>query len=587
MGSGACMTMTLPFSLAQHRSLVAAKPGFEKPLSMYINWAAYDELSDDVMLDEELAIRQLNEAIRLKGLGVQLDYYLMDAFWFDADGGYRKWRKESWPRGGKAWVKKCKDHDIKPGLWISTNWMVAGGNDYKFLNVIPEWKDSVSVSGKSLSLFEGGYLPHLLKSLDMHAKNGVKAFKFDFADFGAVTSASADKFSAEEIREKNETALIKGLTAFREEHPDVILMAYNGYGGQYNNTYEPFRKTVDQKWLQVFDSLYCGDPRLSDVPTFNFWRSKDIYTDHMVRNYLYNDIPYQRIDNSSFMIGTTGTCYFRGKSAWRGMLILSVARGGYLNTYYGNLDLLSDEEGKWFAKVQKLFYGLQEKGNFITIGSLPGEAEVYGYAYQTDAGNVRVLVNPAQEFSDFPLLEDESYSLLFYDAGFEAKVANGAIRLGPEQLVVIGSGEYARPEYDLGVGDYIDIPEKIEPVQLAVKQKTGNKLTATFTPENENVYRFIFQIFTSAGTPKRLSGGSPPDGIKLDELLTIEATQSQKPLKLDFEYDKAIWSGLSWACAEIKPGTFEQGVPVDLAFKAVAEEDLNISADVYQVSYRS
>jgi hypothetical protein len=587
MGSGACMAFALPLMSAKDSPFVAAQPGFRKPLSMYINWAAYDELSDDVMLNEELAMKQLDEMIRLKKSGLQLDYYLMDAFWFEAEGGYRQWRKESWPNGGDAWLEKCNNHDIKPGLWISTNWMVAGGNDYQFLKVIPEWEDSLSVSGKSLCLFEGGYLPHLLDSLDMHARNGIKAFKFDFADFTAVTAASAGKLSEEEIHEKNETALIEGFSEFRKNHPDVILMAYNGYGGQYNNTYEPFKKTVDEKWLQVFDSLYCGDPRLSDVPTYNFWRSKDIYTDHMVSNYLYNDIPYRRIDNCGFMIGTTGTCYFRGKKAWKGMLILSAARGGYLNTYYGNLDLLTDEEGKWFAKVQDLFYSLQAKGDFSTVGGLPGDGDVYGYSYHTKDGNVSVLVNPSQQFSDYSLPEDLKYSLLFHDAGYTAKLANGTISLGPEQLVVIGSGEYAKPKYELGTGDYNNIPDKIEPIKLAVRQKTGNELTATFMPEEESAYRFIFQIFTPDGSPKRLSGGSPPNGIKLDELLTIEATQNQKPLTLELEYDKAIWSGLSWACAEMKPGTFVAGVPVDISFQAVSKEDLNISAQASCVSYQA
>jgi hypothetical protein len=39
----------------------------------------------------------------------------------------------------------------------------------------------------------------------------------------------------------------------------------------------------------------------------NFWRSKDIYTDHMVKQYDFNQIPLERIDNSAFMIGKTVT----------------------------------------------------------------------------------------------------------------------------------------------------------------------------------------------------------------------------------------------------------------------------------------
>jgi len=32
-------------------------------------------------------MKELNEVLRLKKNGVQADYYLMDAFWFDRDGG--------------------------------------------------------------------------------------------------------------------------------------------------------------------------------------------------------------------------------------------------------------------------------------------------------------------------------------------------------------------------------------------------------------------------------------------------------------------------------------------------------------------
>jgi len=90
-------------------------------------------------------------------------------------------------------------------------------------------------------------------------------------------------------------------------------MAYNGYeeAGVQHGTGSPLVKALDRRWLEVFDSLYCGDPRPADVPAMNFWRAKDVYTDHLVRVYEWNDIPLKHIDNAGFMIGTTGTCYNR------------------------------------------------------------------------------------------------------------------------------------------------------------------------------------------------------------------------------------------------------------------------------------
>ena len=75
-----------------------AGPG--KPVFVYNNWSAYDELSDKVVQTEELAMRELGEIVRLQQSGVRIDYYVMDAFWFDKNGGYRSWNREHWPPYG-------------------------------------------------------------------------------------------------------------------------------------------------------------------------------------------------------------------------------------------------------------------------------------------------------------------------------------------------------------------------------------------------------------------------------------------------------------------------------------------------------
>jgi len=63
------------------------------PIFVYNNWSSYDELSDNVLLTEQLAMKELDEIIRLRRFGVRFDYYMMDAFWFAQDGGYKTWRK--------------------------------------------------------------------------------------------------------------------------------------------------------------------------------------------------------------------------------------------------------------------------------------------------------------------------------------------------------------------------------------------------------------------------------------------------------------------------------------------------------------
>jgi hypothetical protein len=82
--------------------------GLSQPIAVYNNWSSYDELSDNIPLTEELAMSELNEAYRLKSKGVRIDYYVMDAFWFDRDGGYRVWNKINWPVNPSQSVQKIK-----------------------------------------------------------------------------------------------------------------------------------------------------------------------------------------------------------------------------------------------------------------------------------------------------------------------------------------------------------------------------------------------------------------------------------------------------------------------------------------------
>jgi hypothetical protein len=77
-------------------------PMMRDPVWVYDNWSAYAEGLPgltDIPLTEALALKQLEQVVRLKGLGVHFDYYLMNAFWFAPEGAYREWRKPHWPQG--------------------------------------------------------------------------------------------------------------------------------------------------------------------------------------------------------------------------------------------------------------------------------------------------------------------------------------------------------------------------------------------------------------------------------------------------------------------------------------------------------
>jgi hypothetical protein len=563
--------------------------GPKKPLTIYNNWSAYDELSDNIPLTEALAMKQLGEIVRLKKSGVQVDYYMMDAFWFDKTGGFRVWHKERWPNGPDEWLAACKQNDIMPGMWFSVNDRINDNQGGYFLDLIPEWKDSEATNPKkALCMFRGGYLKHFADTLQTYADKGVKAFKFDFARMGAATASAEKDYLPPQIEEMNKTAFSDALKAFRQRNPGILLVGYNGFGGEMGNTYMPYRKTVDTRWLEVFDTLYCGDPRFSDVPTGNIWRSADIYSDHMVRQYELNGLPIHRIDNCGFMIGVAGTCYKRATNAWKGMQILELARGGWVNVYHGNLELLSEKDAQWFAKTQSLYMNLQQFGATSTFGGMPGERQPYGFMASGQKGTVCTVVNPSQQVATLELPVDVKVksAVMYADGGFKPMINANTITLGPEQLAVVGSDEYADGKYSLGIDETVRIPVASDRVAVNFRETGQNTIAGSFMASSGKDIRVLLQQFGADGFPSRSSGGSPPGGKNMDTIIRIAVSQGGKNLPLNVQHDKMIWSGLSWGAGEVKQASIKAGIPVEITCSSTEIGKLLLKAEVYAINYQ-
>jgi hypothetical protein len=206
-------------AFAAHAQTEPPTPALSAPISVYNNWSAYDELSDNIPLTEALAMRELDELLRLKKAGVRFDYYTMDAFWYAPDGGYRTWRTPNWPNGPDAWITKCRANGIKPGLWFGTNSTFSA---MKF-QPAPTWKSSLNEGGWAMSFSEGGFLPDFMNTLQYWYDRGIRMFKFDFVNFSAATPAQAATLSKAEIKERNVTAFREALRAFRRKNPEARI----------------------------------------------------------------------------------------------------------------------------------------------------------------------------------------------------------------------------------------------------------------------------------------------------------------------------------------------------------------------------
>jgi hypothetical protein len=563
-------------------------PLLRDPIWVYNDWSAYDELSDRIPLTEALAMKEMSEIVRLKKFGVHFDYYMMDAFWFDPNGGYRTWRKPNWPDGPDRWLAACKANGLKPGMWFGTNWLVK-------INAAPQWKDSLNKTGGLMSFTQGGFLPDLMNILEYWYGRGVRMFEFDFADFSAATPEQEKTETPEEIREGNEKAFRNALKDFRRKHPDIVLVAFNGFGGDFESTAGPFpfKDPIDLRWLEVFDTLYAGDPRPSDVPETSFWRSMDIYSDHMVRRYEESFVPLERIDPTSFMIGDTGTIYYRKTHAWKGMLLLMAARGGWINTIHGNLEFLSDADARWFAKVEDIYQKFKAEGVTKTFGEIPGDVQPYGFGSIDSDGEIYTVVNPAQavEEIELPLLTRiqkplQNGRVIFRDAGFVPVLKGNRVRLGPGQLAAVGFGKYANPEYDLGIQDDVVIPDSIEPIAAEFKTTARNTIEATIPAPEKGDLRIIFQQRDMKGNIKRSWPGGPPNGIPMGQVLKIHAGQDGKDVPVEIDYDKKIWSGLSWGAGEIKHGDFAVRKPIIIQCSSREKDSVVLEGHLYVVVYK-
>jgi hypothetical protein len=445
-----------------------------------------------------------------------------------------------------------------------------------------------------MSLFEGGYLPDMMDVLQFWYDRGIRLFKFDFLDLNAATPQSAAKLTKAEIRERNANALREAMDKFRAKNTEAVLIAFNGFGGDLETSSEqlPFRDTTDLRWMSEFAMQYAGDPRPSDVPEANFWRSMDIYSDHMVRRFEQLGFPLERIDSTGFMLGNTGTIYYRGTHAWKGAYLSMLGRGGWVSTVHGSLELIQGEDAAWMARAQALFLEIQGEGRTRTFGGIPGDIEPYGFAGVTTRGSVYLVTNPGQTVATLTLPQITPVQkalgvgrIQFRDAGFIPRLAANKITLGPGQMALVGYGAYAAPSYDFGIQSDVVIPSSITPIKADFRTMVPSTIEAAILPPAKGTLRVIMRERTPEGYIRRTWAGGPPTGTSMAKVFTIEATQNGHAVPVHRDDDRIVWSGLSWAVGEIAVKDLTSGAPVVVRFHSSEKDPVELEGDAYQVIY--
>jgi hypothetical protein len=324
----------------------------------------------------------------------------------------------------------------------------------------------------------------------------------------------------------------------------------------------------------------------------SFWRSLDTYSDHQMRRYEQSGVPIERIDTTSFMPGKTGTIFSRAFQEWKGSLLLMMARGGWINTTYGNLELLGDSDARWFARVQSLFLHFQSEGRIKTFGGIPGDVQPYGFGALDGGGSVYTVVNPTESVATItlPALSHTQHAhgqgrVLFRDAGFVPQFAADHIALGPEQMAIVGFGKYASPQYDLGVQNDVVIPRTIRPVQAEFREVSKGVIEATVQAPQAGDLRLIMQQYSADRSLRRTWAGGPPTGTNMGKVFVLKAEQDGRELPIHENYNRVVWAGLSWAEGEINHRDLHPGMPVKLTFQNTEKDPVTIKGRVYAVTY--
>jgi hypothetical protein len=588
---GACALVTHT-AYAQHRA-----PGLElpAPISVYVHQPA----SAAPSLGESRALDDLDQLTRLKESGVRVDYDLLDASAIAPDGLHPGGRTAAWPNGPEPWVARCRTAGINPGLRF-------GAPGLRFAS------NALGPGGLAPALFDGEFLPDFVAALQAWYDRGIRLFVFDGLDLSSPPPEAATGLTPAQTAAHNTAVLRDALTRFRTKNRGAVLLAIendtahpdasaNPLSGRDSSTNNP-EAHVALNRMGAFPLLSTGPPHPSDWPQTNLQRAIDIETDSQVRHDEEMGVPPAHILSAGFnaapddLSNSSASGLHRDPPlrGWKGAFLLSMARGGWIDLLSGNLDAISTADALWIARVEKLFFAIQAKGQMRSFGGAPLEGQPYGFAGKTSRGAVYVFVNPGQTIAKLTLAApaiDQPSSVgrvLFRDAGFSPRLTGNAITLGPGQMAAVGFGAYAAPKFNFGVQQDVVIPKSIEPVDADFRLAASGVLEASFDPPIEGVLRVIVRESASDGGRSPNSPDASAQGQ--NHRFTFEITQSDRPIPLRPEPSgsdgESIFNvGLSWAVAEIDINDLTPGIPLRVRVLCDEKSAATFEGSAYQVIY--
>ncbi len=498
----------------------------KKNLKVYGDWGLHDELSGEgeilnekMTLDTIARVAELNERYSLG-----IEYYLMDAFWFEENQPYLDFKKQNFPNGIGAIVKCVEEKGMKFGLWLDLNMIHAhmkSGEEYS------------SALGNGAACFSCERVAALMKQAMFYhiERHNVKMFKLDFAYFECKNPAHDHSMQTSESKEKSVRNFLKIVAEIKSLYPDTVFLCYNGWTTDLEwlgSVKKRAGYAVSPYWAKYVEYLYCGDPRPSEIATCNLVDSVTYYTDAMIRNFLDAGMPFASIDDHGTMLGDTPTIYRQGKLPLRLGFLMNAMRGTKKLQLYGDLSKLDKDDKAYIAFVGRLFDECEQKG--MAPALVLGDArkgEVYGYTLANGTEGYTVVINPT------PLAATPFVAVSDFTVESRVVLHGGKLVQEPSSRTGGGFTVCAEPfSYVLIKWRVAEEKREVGKIYLSTRE------TLTLPIQG---YRAVSLTFTDGENPVRTPLGLP-------EGITIETDGHSA----DATVRRDIWSGISWVYVGLK-----------------------------------
>ncbi len=492
----------------------------KKNIKVYGDWGLHDELSGEgEILSEKLTFDAISRVAELnERCNLGIEYYLMDAFWFEENQPYLDFKKQNFPEGIGAVVKRVEERGMKFGLWLDLNMIHAhmkGGEEVS------------AALGNGAACFACEGVASLMKrAMLYHAEhNRVKMFKLDFAYFECKNPAHEHSLETSESKEKSVKNFLNIVAEIKSKYPDTVFLCYNGWTTDLDwigSVKKRLGYAVSPYWARYVEYVYCGDPRPSEIASENLTDSVTYYTDAMIRSFLDAGMPIASVDDHGTMLGDTPTIYRQGKLPLRLGFLMNAMRGTKKLQLYGDLSKLDGDDKDYIAFVGRLFDESEQKGMRPSL--LLGDArkgEPYSYALGNGAEGYAVVINPtptaASPFAAVSCLAVESRVIL----------RGGKLKTEPPICAQGGFPVRVEP-YSYALVQWRVREEKRETGKIYLSAREALTLSVTGC-------RAASFTFTDGKDPVRTPFGLP-EGVVIE----TDGRAAETTVRRD------IWSGVSW-----------------------------------------